>query len=158
TRRSALPGLWEALTSGDGRSPRPTESKPASHGPGCIRQPDRNGLVGGAGDGHKSAHGREPVGEVRSMLRCAVENRIGEAFELELVVMGIFAQRPVVSAVFFREASHHAALVEPWQVTPPLHAALLAVNLESFLEITTDRDREIEMSKRSAGELDLDKP
>src|SRR5687767_14003048 len=111
-----------------------------------------------ARDGHKCAHRRHAVVRIRPMLRFAVNNRIRKAFDLQLVSVGIFAERTMKLAVLFRETLDHAALVIPRQKNLALHAAMFAINLKTLLEITAHWNREIEMAECAARIFHFDKP
>src|SRR5437016_1083246 len=92
------------------------------------------------------------------MLRSAVQDRIGKPLDLQFVGVGVFTQRPVVLAVLCGETLDMAGFMEPGQKHFPLHAAVLAINLEAFLEIPPDWDGKIEVPHRAAGIVRFDKP
>src|SRR5207249_1810679 len=95
---------------------------------------------------------------IGAMLRGAVEDRIGEAFDLALIGISIFSQRPPVEAISYGETFHVAGLVEPGQEHPALHTAVLAVNLEAFFEVPVNRDGEVQVAKSPVGKLNFDEP
>src|SRR5437870_9376255 len=112
----------------------------------------------GVGDGSQRAHGSNPVLEIDAMLQGAVQDRIGEAFDLPFIRVGVFSQGTPIDAIFCGETLHVAGLVEPGQKHLALHAAMLAINLEAFLEIPVNRDSEVQVAKSPVGKLNFDEP
>src|SRR5438876_11165850 len=92
------------------------------------------------------------------MLRSAVQDRIGKALDLQFVGIGVFTQRPVVLAGLCGEALDMTGFMEPGQKHFPLHAAVLAINLEAFFEIAADWDGKIEVPHGAAGKVRFDEP
>src|SRR5262249_51179736 len=87
-----------------------------------------------------------------------VENRVGETFDLAFVRVGVFPQGPPILPVFLREAFHDTRLVEPRKKHLPCHAAMFAVDLKSLFKVTSNGDRQIEVSQASIRKADVDEP
>src|SRR6266513_287994 len=87
------------------------------------------------GDGDHGAHGGDPVIDIRSTLRTALQSGICEIFELQLVRVSILAERPMKLPVLGGKAFDLARLMKPGQKDFAVDAAVLAIDAEPFLKI-----------------------
>src|SRR5262245_36818404 len=83
---------------------------------------------------------------------------VSEAFQLQLVSVGILPDRPAVLPVLAGKALHHAGLVIPRQIDGAAHAALLSLDLKALLKIAAHRDRQVEMAEGALSKRHLDIP
>src|SRR5205085_2461269 len=95
---------------------------------------------------------------VGAALRRAVEDGIGETFDLELVAVGVLAQRPMVLAIGYGEALHFAGLVEPGDKHLAVDRALLAVDGEAFRPVAAHGHGQIQVADTAVGKLHRHEP
>src|SRR5213075_3272794 len=98
-------------------------------------QSHRLATLHAASNRHQRPHCGHAVIHRRAVLGLAVQDGVGEAFNLEFVSVGVLAEWTMKLAVLLRETFDHTGLVIPRQEDLSLHAAVLAVNLKTLLEI-----------------------
>src|SRR4029078_10188182 len=74
-------------------------------------------------DGDHHAHRRKAVIDCRAMLRRAVQDRVGEPFDLPFVTVGILTQWAMKLSIFRGETFHVARFVEPGKEHVPFYTA-----------------------------------
>src|SRR5262245_18287228 len=88
----------------------------------------------------------------------AMQNRIGEAFDLQLVRVGVRSQRSMKLSILYRKTFNFARFMKPWQKQPALCAAVFAIESEAFFEIALNRYGQFEVGQRAISELRLHEP
>ena len=87
-----------------------------------------------------------------------MQNGICEIFDLELVGVGILAERPMKLPVLGGKAFDLARLMKPGQKDFAMDAAVLAIDAEPFLKIASNRYGQLEMRQSTAGQVGSNKP
>src|SRR5437763_15096050 len=95
---------------------------------------------------------------VGPVLRDAVKNGFGKAFDLPFVSVSILAQRAMELAVFDREAFHLARFVKPRQKHMSFYAPVFPINPKALLKIAARGNGQIQMAQGPAAELDFQQP
>src|SRR5690348_8204713 len=114
--------------------------------------------MGRAGDGDHAADGSEAVIDIGAGHRRPVEDGCGKTFELAAVEVAVGAEHARGFARRLVKDVDVAALEIPGVIGLAEHAAVLAVDLETFVPVHAYRHGQVEMAEGAAGEADVDEP